>query len=300
MKSLAAIYDQPQDFPEKWRVKRWISESEWQSGNKWFKLMYNTMDAAQKGYSTIVSLGGPWSNHLVALSECAQQEGFKAIGLIRGSWHSEQPTESMLRMQANGMELHCLDTALYDLRGSEDFKVWLNDHYPNAYYVPEGGSNYLGLMGCMEMLSADDLSRYTDFAVAGGTGTTAAAILLKTESHQKVHVYFALKANEDELRNMVRQLLGWVVQDPAVQSEYLQRLVIHADQTWGGYGKIKEELVQWMQTEREKGRTWDRVYTAKMVHALMQPQQSDLTHKSLLILHTGGIQGNASLSLAHP
>ncbi len=300
MKSLVPIYDPSHDFPINWKIKRWISDSEWQSGNKWFKLRYNLLDAAQKGQRTIVSLGGPWSNHLVALSECAKEEGIQAVGLIRGSWHIEQPTESMKKMQDNGMMLKCIDTAIYDLRGTEDFKVWLHDHYPHAYYIPEGGANYLGLMGCMEMLTQSDLENFTDFAVAGGTGTTAAGLLLKTKSHHRVHVFFALKAGHEALREMVRAQLRWVIQEPEIQAEYLNRLVVYSDQRWGGYGKIKPALVDWMQAEQQAGRVWDRVYTAKMMHSITHDWAATWKDKRLLIVHTGGIQGNASLTLAHP
>jgi 1-aminocyclopropane-1-carboxylate deaminase/D-cysteine desulfhydrase-like pyridoxal-dependent ACC family enzyme len=212
----------------------------------------------------------------------------------------ENPTTSMQQMMHNGMSLRAVDTELYDLRGSEDFKVWLHDHYPNAYYIPEGGANYLGLMGCMEMLSSDDLTHFTDFAVAGGTGTTAAGLLLKTNSNHKVHVFFALKADHSELKEMVRGQLRWVIQERDIQEEYLDRLVIYSDKRWGGYGKIKDELVYWIQSEMEQGRKWDRVYTAKMMYALQHEASEALKQAKILMIHTGGLQGNASLSLTHP
>ena len=293
-------YEKLTDIGLSWQCKRWISDSEWKSGNKWFKLYYNLMDARHKGFSELVTLGGPWSNHLLATSECGPLEGFKCHGVVRGSWQMENPTASMQQMMRNGMSLRAVDTELYDLRGSEDFKVWLHDQYPNAYYIPEGGANYLGLMGCMEMLSADDLKNFTDFAVAGGTGTTAAGLLLKTNSNHQVHVFFALKADHNELKEMVRNQLRWVIQERDVQDEYLHRLVIYSDERWGGYGKIKEELVHWMQSEMAQGRNWDRVYTAKMMHSLCHGPSDELKNANLLIVHTGGLQGNASLSLAHP
>jgi 1-aminocyclopropane-1-carboxylate deaminase len=283
-----------------WQYKRWVSDTEWKSGNKWFKLYYNLLDAQQKGFTELVTLGGPWSNHLLATSECGPIEGFKCHGVIRGSWQMENPTTSMQQMMHNGMSLRAVDTELYDLRGSEDFKVWLHDHYPNAYYIPEGGANYLGLMGCMEMLSSDDLTNFTDFAVAGGTGTTAAGLLLKTNSNHKVHVFFALKADYGELKEMVRGQLRWVIQERDIQDEYLDRLVIYSDQRWGGYGKIKDELVHWIQSEMEQGRKWDRVYTAKMMYALQHEASEALMQAKLLMIHTGGLQGNASLSPAYP
>jgi len=300
MQEVQSKYENLPHWGEFWQCKRWISETEWKAGNKWFKLYYNLMDARQKGFSEVVTLGGPWSNHLLATSECCAAEGFVSYGILRGSWQLDHPNVAMEQMRAHGMELRAVDTALYDLRGSEDFKVWLHDHYPEAYYIPEGGANYLGLMGCMEMLTTHDLDSFTEFAVAGGTGTTAAGLLLKTKSHQRVHVFFALKAGLAELREMVRSHLQWVIQERDIQEEYLKRLVVYSDDQWGGYGQIKPELVDWMRKEQALGRLWDRVYTAKMMFALSHDTTSKLHEKALLVIHTGGLQGNRSLSLTHP
>jgi 1-aminocyclopropane-1-carboxylate deaminase/D-cysteine desulfhydrase-like pyridoxal-dependent ACC family enzyme len=59
-------------------------------------------------------------------------------------------------------------------------------------------------------------------------------------------------------------------------------------------------LVDWMQIEMAQGRNWDRVYTAKMMHSLCNGASDELKNANLLIIHTGGLQGNASLALAHP
>ncbi len=91
-----------------------------------------------------------------------------------------------------------------------------------------------------------------------------------------------------------------MIQERDIQEEYLDRLVIYSDKRWGGYGKIKDELVYWIQSEMEQGRKWDRVYTAKMMYALQHEASEALKQAKLLMIHTGGLQGNASLSLTHP
>lgn len=54
------------------------------SGNKWFKLKYNLIKAREHGKSSLLSFGGPWSNHLHALAEAGRLFDFKTIGLVRG------------------------------------------------------------------------------------------------------------------------------------------------------------------------------------------------------------------------
>jgi 1-aminocyclopropane-1-carboxylate deaminase len=267
---------------------------EWESGNKRFKLLYNVQDAVQKGFDTIITMGGAWSNHLLASAQYAQHQGLNSVGLVRGYWHKDQPTILMRDCEDIGMQMVPIDTALYDERGTEDFKVWLHDHFPHAYFIPEGGANYLGLMGCMEMLTLSDKELYSDFCICAGTGTSAAGLLLST-THHKVHAFFGLKLSASEMREMVRQKLRWVLHDAEVVEEMMQRLEVYADERWGGFGKIKSELVEWMKMEEENGVLWDRIYSAKMAYAL---SQGDLTHplgSEILIVHTGGLSGNRSL-----
>lgn len=269
---------------------------EWQSGNKRFKLLYNVQDAIQKGFDTIITMGGAWSNHLLATAQYAQNNGLNAIGLVRGYWHKEQPTLVMKECEQLGMQLECLETALYDERGTEDFKVWLHDHYPQSYFIPEGGANYLGLMGCMEMLTPIEMESYSDFCVCAGTGTTAAGLLLATNT-QRIHAFFALKLSEAEMRDMVRQKLFWVLQDAEAVADTMERLSVYGDLYWGGFGKIKPALVDWIREEEDKGIFWDRVYSAKMAYALSQGELKNALGKNILVLHTGGLSGNRSLEV---
>ncbi|MEN9332842.1 MAG: hypothetical protein RLY35_22 [Bacteroidota bacterium] len=267
---------------------------EWQAGNKSFKLKYNVQDARQKGFDTLITMGGAWSNHLLATAQYARSLGLSSVGLVRGFWHKEQPTLVMKVCEQEGMEVVPIDTALYDERGTEDFKVWLHDHYPHAYFIPEGGANYLGIMGCMELLTTSDKERYSDFCICAGTGTSAAGLLLST-THHKVHAFFGLKLSASEMREMVRQKLRWVLHDAEVVEEMMQRLEVYGDERWGGFGKMQPALQHWMESEQGKGFKWDRVYSAKMAYAL---SQGDLIHplgSEILIVHTGGLSGNRSL-----
>ena len=81
-----------------WRYEKWIVETqqssvnytlrqawhlpEWESGNKRFKLLYNVQDAVQKGFDTIITMGGAWSNHLLATAQYARNNGMSSVGLV--------------------------------------------------------------------------------------------------------------------------------------------------------------------------------------------------------------------------
>ena len=57
------------------------------SGNKWRKLKYNIIEAQEKGFDTILTFGGAFSNHIAATAAAGKKYGLKTIGIIRGEEH---------------------------------------------------------------------------------------------------------------------------------------------------------------------------------------------------------------------
>src|SRR5689334_2474724 len=72
------------------------------SGNKWRKLKYILEDAREKGKSTLVGFGGPYSNHLVAMACAGATFGFQTKGFVRGE---EVKNHVMMLCRLWGMEL---------------------------------------------------------------------------------------------------------------------------------------------------------------------------------------------------
>jgi 1-aminocyclopropane-1-carboxylate deaminase len=54
------------------------------SGNKFRKLKYNIEEAKRLGCATLLTFGGAFSNHILAVAGAGAQYGFKTIGVIRG------------------------------------------------------------------------------------------------------------------------------------------------------------------------------------------------------------------------
>ena len=54
------------------------------SGNKWYKLKYNLIKAKEKGFKTLLTFGGAYSNHIMATACAGKENGFQSIGIIRG------------------------------------------------------------------------------------------------------------------------------------------------------------------------------------------------------------------------
>ena len=59
------------------------------SGNKWRKLKYNFIEAQQKGFKNILTFGGAYSNHILAVAAAADYYNMNSCGIIRGEQHKE-------------------------------------------------------------------------------------------------------------------------------------------------------------------------------------------------------------------
>jgi len=119
------------------------------SGNKWRKLKYSLFEARRQQLDHIISFGGAYSNHIHALAAAGFYFGFKTTGIIRGeSFYANNPT--LKQALAWGMELQFVTRQEYKQRAEPAYLQSLQSAYPNAFIVPEGGSNRFAIRGVME------------------------------------------------------------------------------------------------------------------------------------------------------
>ena len=251
------------------------------SGNKFFKLKYNLLAAQQQGFSQVLTFGGAFSNHIAATAFAAQHFGFQSIGMIRGEELASQPFNPTLQTaQDLGMQLHFLSRFEYRLRHQAEYLQQLQQQYPQAFIIPEGGSNALAIQGTQEILSPDDLENYDVICCAVGTGGTLAGIIESSSEQQHVLGFSALKG--DFLKHDIQQWTdksNWSLTDTYC---------------CGGYAKITPKLLQFMQQfEQQHHIPLEQVYTAKMMMGILDLIQHHQfsTHTRILAIHTGGLQG---------
>ncbi len=247
------------------------------SGNKWFKLKYNLLEAQQNGFDAILSFGGAYSNHLHALAYAGKLFGIKTIGIVRGEDVSNPTLNDCVRW---GMELKFVSRATYRKKAEPTFLTELQQTYPNSFIVPEGGDNTLGQQGCVEILNPLDITSYDILCCSIGTGTTICGL---AAVFKKEIWGFAPFKNALSLKEKLTQSVPH----------------LHYIDTYhfGGFGKTKPELIDYMQVFQEKyGFALDRVYTAKMFFGIEDLLRTSvlLQNKKMLVVHTGGLQGNRS------
>jgi 1-aminocyclopropane-1-carboxylate deaminase len=258
------------------------------SGNKWRKLKGNLEEALKENHPTVLTFGGAYSNHIAATAFACQQLGLRSIGVIRGQELKDDSKWGHTLKQAaeRGMQFHFVDRQSYRQKEESTFIELLKKKWGDFYLIPEGGANEAGVKGCEEIL--DEISPQFDYiCLSAGTGTTAAGLLRKL-MHGKLLVFPALKEGEF----LETDILKW--QAVEFKSSQLQLIT---DYHFGGYGKSNRQLEKF---SREfygmYGFELDRVYTAKLFYGVVDMMRKNFfaAGSKLLLIHTGGLQGNAS------
>lgn len=267
----------------------------WVNGNKWFKLKYNLLEAKEKNFTTLLTFGGAYSNHIYATAAAGNLFGFRTIGVIRGEERLPlNPTLSFAVQQ--GMQLVYLNREMYRQRNTPALQEYLRQRFGEVFIIPEGGSNLNGVRGCIEIVGS--AIAFDRICVACGTATTLAGIALSLHEGQRAIAFPVLKNGAFLAQEIESLLTNYLASDlPAPYSSPASWELV-CDYHFGGYAKVNDELLLFSQQfTQEHGVPLDYVYTAKMFYGVMDLLQQGFFCKGdrLLLVHTGGLQGNAGI-----
>ncbi|SEP80461.1 1-aminocyclopropane-1-carboxylate deaminase/D-cysteine desulfhydrase [Flavobacterium urocaniciphilum] len=256
------------------------------SGNKFRKLKYNLEEAKKQNKKVLLTFGGAFSNHIVAVSAAGKEFGFHAIGIIRGDELSNKIAEnpSLLKAQQLGMQFEFVTREQYRLKDSYEFMESLSNKYGDFYIIPEGGTNEWAIKGCEEILTESDFE-FDYICCAVGTGGTISGLINSSDSNQKIIGFSSLKG--DFLQNDIAKFAN------------KQNWSVNCDYHFGGYGKVTDELIDFINTFNLNHKIpLDPIYTGKMMFGVFDliakgyfPKQS-----KILTIHTGGLQGIAGMN----
>ena len=267
-------------------VKREDLNHPYVSGNKWWKLKYNLEEANRTGKKALLTFGGAYSNHIHATAAAAHELGLDSIGIIRGE--ETLPLNPTLAFATRcGMKIHYVSREAYRTKNEPTFIRQLHDRFGNFYAIPEGGTNEMAVKGVAEF--AGNLLAGIEFDIlclSVGTGGTMAGIIQAFKESKNVLGFPALKGGEF-LRDEIKKYLA-----PDYGNWSLIMSYHH-----GGYGKVTLELLDFVESMRATHNLpLDRVYTAKMLWGIMKEIEKGRFTKgtTILVLHTGGLQGNSS------
>ena len=266
------------------------------NGNKGFKLKYNLLKAMSEEGQAVLTFGGAWSNHIYATAAAGKELGLRTIGIIRGE-EPAQYSSTLEFARECGMHLEFVSRLDYEEKNTDEFKAWLQGKFGDFHLVPEGGSNYYGINGCMEILSDSDKQQYDVIALAVGTGATLAGMLLSASPRQRFIGFSALKGG-DFLREDVLRHLEYFLMNKELANDFASQFSIETAYHFGGYGKWNEELMGFIrEIETAHQLPLDQVYTGKALFGLLDLIARDTftSGERILFVHTGGLQGRASM-----
>jgi 1-aminocyclopropane-1-carboxylate deaminase len=256
------------------------------SGNKWFKLKKYLEDAGHQNKKTILTFGGAFSNHIVASAAAAKLYDLKSIGIIRGE-RSQNLSHTLKDALSFGMQLFFISREEYK---TKKIPVEIYGEYARGdlYVINEGGYGNKGMQGARNILKDIDAAQYTHIVCATGTGTMLAGLVAASNSNQIVTGISVLK-NNLSLQKEINELL------PKEKQNQFQLLHQYH---FGGYAKHTSPLIKFMNDWYvQTGIPSDFVYTGKLFFAV-----NDLilgsyfpADSKILIIHSGGLQGNLSL-----
>ncbi|MCU7615574.1 1-aminocyclopropane-1-carboxylate deaminase/D-cysteine desulfhydrase [Chryseobacterium sp. PBS4-4] len=250
------------------------------SGNKYWKLFFNINNylESQPENPLIITFGGAYSNHISAVSALGKLSEIQTLGIIRGEelenkW-SDNPT--LVFAKRNGMNLKFVTREEY--RHKEKLTEFLQQEFPDALIIPEGGTNENAVEGIKMMLN-NDTKDFDYLCTAVGTGGTIAGISSFCEENQKV-IGFSV-VSDDSLQDWISELTS-------------KRNFHLTDAAFGGYGKINDDNVRFINDFKTKyDIPLEPIYTGKMMQKVFEMIDENYfpDGSKILCFHTGGLQG---------
>ena len=282
--------NQPLNLGSNFNQRLWIKREDLIhshiSGNKYRKLKYNLEQAKAEQKETLLTFGGAFSNHILAVAAAGKAFGFNTVGVIRGEELVDQvdSNPTLKFAKSCGMRFKFISREEYRNKTSDDFVEYLKERFGDFYLIPEGGTNDLAIKGCEEILSEHD-SGYDYICCSVGTGGTISGIINSSKTDQKILGFPALKGDflQEEISKFAKNL-NW------------QLITTYH---FGGYAKINAELISFMnQFKRQYHISLDPVYTSKMLFGVMDLLKIGYfpEHSKILVIHTGGLQGISGMN----
>ena len=257
------------------------------SGNKLFKLYFFIKEAISTNKNTIVTMGGAYSNHLVATAFYCKQAGLKCVGIVRG----EMPvikSHTLIDCENYGMKLIYTSRSDYNKIENDFVSEITNEDSDDVFFIPEGGYHPLGAKGASLIMEQIKEVEASHICTAVGTATTLSGLVLSSKPNQQIIAVPVLRGMNDlELR------LNYLTENIEHKPPY-----ILTEYHFGGYAKKDEILIQFMNDFYTTFKVpTDFVYTSKLMYAIFDKIESNFfpIGSKIVCLHTGGIQGNLSL-----
>jgi len=210
---------------------------------------------------------------------------FMTTGIIRGE-RPKKLSHTLLLATEYGMQL--IFVSREDYRNKKIPKE-LRELSDEIYLINEGGYGYLGMKGAAEILDHCKKENFSHIACAVGTSTMMVGLVKASLPHQET-IGVAVIKDEPGLKAELSGLLS--------AEEKKKKFQLATDYHFGGYAKHTPELINFMnEFYKNSSIPTDFVYTGKLFFGILNMigNNSFPNDSNILIIHSGGLQGNFSL-----
>lgn len=273
-------------------IKLYIKRDEllhpWVNGNKWRKLKPQVGRLSDD--ATIITFGGAFSNHLVAVAYYAYRKGIRSVGVIR-SYKSDVSNPILDLLREWLMELHFVHPEEYLLKENGSTVTEISQGLSDYLIIPEGGTNELaasGTRGIMEEVYAQSDIEFDVVATCIGTGGTIAGIASSLMRAERVIGLSPFKGEVNGLAN------SSLLKDHEIEfhsypnhKRFAQYDEVISDYTKSFYDRYEVLL--------------DPIYTSRgMITIDALVDRGDIREGSnVLFIHTGGLPGIIGYNYLH-
>ncbi|NPV69520.1 MAG: D-cysteine desulfhydrase family protein [Firmicutes bacterium] len=271
-------------------------------GNKARKLEFLMADAVKQGADTVITTGGPQSNHARMTAAAARKLGMRPVLVLEGKKPSERQGNLLLDELLGAEVSFVPEDADLDAEMARVAER-LRAGGARPYIIPLGGSSALGSIGyvlaAMEIVDQSIAAGIAPDRVytSGGSGGTLAGLLLGMKVFAPQVAVWGISVGRREpdlIQRIVRKA------EEAARLAGLPVSVteddVHVDDDYvgPGYGIPSPECIKAIRLAAEtEGLILDPVYTGKTLAGLAGHVKRGLVRsgETVVFLHTGGAPG---------
>lgn len=273
-------------------------------GNKTRKLEFLMGEALEMGADTIVTVGGPQSNHARQTAAAAARLGLGCVLVLPHISKFQSPTYdcggNVLLDHLFGAEVHLVDNEEAAAEKLGEVVMRLHGEERTPHFIPAGGSTPVGSLGYVaaveELLGqAESMNLKIDhMLVTTGSCSTHAGIvaglaaLNRPEKVIGVSVYLPGEEPVASVRDKARETLELLeIEDVDLDA----RVEVSPDYRGAGYGEPTPAMVEAVKLVAQlEGLLLDPVYTGKTMSGLIDMIRQGRFQPSdnIVFWHTGG------------
>jgi len=188
------------------------------------------------------------------------------------------------------MQLEFITREQYAQKTTPAALQYWSERYPGAYIIPEGGGGLPGIIGSETILCKINAASYSHILCAVGTGTTFLGLVRASKPGHSVIGVPVLKG---------LKTLAAIDPNGLLTPEQSGRARLLTGYHFGGYARHPQSLLDFMGgLYTHSGIPTDIIYTGKLFYAVHDSLRRHFfpAHSRLLLIHSGGLQGNRSLA----